>query len=460
VYEATGAPMSQLHGTRTQSPRSRRAAVASRCAVRSRTAARAIAGRFDAMLAAGLVAELEAFARAFALAIGLPSMRCVGYRQAWDSSTATSTRRARARKASRDAPAREAAVHLAALDCRRSPSRPHVVSRSSAVDRSSCSPQLVDRQLSAALTARSRYAIIIRRCRAAARRRRYDHDFRRTLVRQALGQPVVRTEGDGTALLYIDRHLVHEVTSPQAFEGLRSPGASRGASGSIVATADHNTPTQDWHGHQDPISRTQVETLDDNIRARREGLFPVPRRAPGHRARDRPEQGATLPGMTVVCGDSHTQHARRLRLPRASASARRKSSTCSPPNACCARSRSDAVTVDGALPPGVHAKDIVLAIIGRIGTGGGTGYAIEFAARRSRALSMEGRMTVCNMAIEAGAAPGMVAVDDTTIDYLRAARLAQARAWDAPSPTGARCVRRRRAVRHASSTRCARDRRR
>ncbi len=243
----------------------------------------------------------------------------------------------------------------------------------------------------------------------------------RTLYDKLWDSHVVRTESDGTALLYIDRHLVHEVTSPQAYEGLRLAGRKPWRTDSIVATADHNTPTKDWEkGIRDPISRTQVETLDDNVRATgAKAYFPFRDRRQGIVHVIGPEQGATLPGMTVVCGDSHTStHGAFAALAFGIGTSEVEHVLATQ---CLLQKKAKAMLVraEGRLPAGVTAKDLVLAIIGRIGTAGGTGYAIEFAGSTMRALSMEGRMTVCNMAIEAGARAGMVAADDTTIDYLR-----------------------------------------
>ena len=232
---------------------------------------------------------------------------------------------------------------------------------------------------------------------------------------------VVREEADGTALLYIDRHLVHEVTSAQAYEGLKLHGRKPWRVESIVATADHNTPTKDWNrGIRDPISRMQVETLDANIREYGAKVyFPFLHEKQGIVHVIGPEQGATLPGMTVVCGDSHTStHGAFACLAWGIGTSEVEHVLATQ---CLVQKKAKAmlVEVDGQLSKGVTAKDLVLAVIGHIGTAGGTGYAIEFGGGAVRALSMEGRMTVCNMAIEAGARAGMVAVDETTIDYLR-----------------------------------------
>ena len=242
-----------------------------------------------------------------------------------------------------------------------------------------------------------------------------------TLYDKLWNDHVVRTESDGTALLYIDRHLVHEVTSPQAFEGLKLAGRPVWRTSSIVATADHNTPTDHWErGIEDPVSRQQVETLDANIRAVGAlAYFPFKDDKQGIVHVVGPENGATLPGMTVVCGDSHTStHGAFGCLAHGIGTSEVEHVMATQ---CLLQKKMKAmlVKVDGKVDAGVTAKDIVLAIIGKIGTAGGTGYAIEFGGSAIRALSMEGRMTVCNMAIEAGARVGFVAVDQTTIDYLK-----------------------------------------
>jgi 3-isopropylmalate/(R)-2-methylmalate dehydratase large subunit len=255
----------------------------------------------------------------------------------------------------------------------------------------------------------------------------------KTLYDKLWDAHVVRQEKDGTALLYIDRHLVHEVTSPQAYEGLKLAGRKPWRVDSIVATADHNTPTKDWDlGIRDPVSRLQVETLDANIKEYGAKVyFPFLDRQQGIVHVIGPEQGATLPGMTVVCGDSHTStHGAfgALAFGIGTSEVEHVMAT-----QCMVMSKSKAmqVAVEGKLGQGVTAKDIVLAVIGKIGTAGGTGYAIEFAGSAIRDLSMEGRMTVCNMAIEAGARTGMVAVDDKTIEYLRGRPFApKGKLWD------------------------------
>src|SRR6476469_5351612 len=243
----------------------------------------------------------------------------------------------------------------------------------------------------------------------------------RTLYDKLWTDHVVREESDGTALIYIDRHLVHEVTSPQAFEGLKLAGRRPWRIDSIVATADHNTPTQHWdQGILDPISRTQVETLDANIKEHgAKAYFPFLDARQGIVHVIGPEQGATLPGMTVVCGDSHTSTHGAFACLAWGIGTSEVEHVLATQCLVTKKMKNMRVNVEGPLGRGVTAKDIVLAIIGRIGTAGGTGHAIEFAGSAIRSLSMEGRMTVCNMAIEAGARAGMIAVDDTTIDYVR-----------------------------------------
>jgi len=243
----------------------------------------------------------------------------------------------------------------------------------------------------------------------------------RTLYDKLWDAHVVRQEDDGTALLYIDRHLVHEVTSPQAFEGLKLAGRKPWRAQSIVATADHNTPTKDWHkGIADPISRTQVETLDANMKGvGAKAYFPFLDRRQGIVHVIGPESGATLPGMTVVCGDSHTSTHGAFAALAFGIGTSEVEHVLATQCLLQRKARSMLIRADGRLAPGVTAKDLVLAIIGRIGTAGGVGYAIEFGGDTVRALSMEGRMTMCNMAIEAGARAGMVAADERTIDYVR-----------------------------------------
>ena len=243
----------------------------------------------------------------------------------------------------------------------------------------------------------------------------------KTLYDKLWENHVVHQEADGTALLYIDRHLVHEVTSPQAFEGLKLAGRKPWRVSSIVSTPDHNTPTDHWdEGIKDPISRQQVETLDANIRevgALAYFPFKDPRMGILHVVG--PENGATLPGMTVVCGDSHTSTHGAFACMAHGIGTSEVEHVLATQCLLQKKSRTMLIAVEGKLGKGVTAKDVALAIIGTIGTAGGTGYAVEFGGSAIRSLSMEGRMTLCNMAIEGGARLGFVAVDDTTIDYLK-----------------------------------------
>jgi 3-isopropylmalate/(R)-2-methylmalate dehydratase large subunit len=251
----------------------------------------------------------------------------------------------------------------------------------------------------------------------------------RTLYDKIWDEHVVHTEDDGTSVLYIDRHLVHEVTSPQAYEGLRLAGRKPWRISSIVATADHNTPTTGWErgydGIVDPTSRQQVTTLDANIKAfGAAAYFPFLDGRQGIVHVIGPEQGATLPGMTVVCGDSHTSTHGAFGALAHGIGTSEVEHVLATQTLLARKAKNMLVRVDGKLAPGCSAKDIVLAIIGRIGTAGGTGYTIEFGGAAIRALSMEGRMTVCNMAIEAGARAGLVGVDETTIAYVKGRPLA------------------------------------
>ena len=251
----------------------------------------------------------------------------------------------------------------------------------------------------------------------------------RTLYDKIWDEHVVHTEEDGTAVLYIDRHLVHEVTSPQAFEGLREAGRKLWRISSVVATADHNTPTTGWErgydGIDDPISKEQVTTLDANIgEFGAAAFFPFLSRRQGIVHVIGPESGATLPGMTVVCGDSHTSTHGAFGALAHGIGTSEVEHVMATQTLLAKKARNMLIKVEGTLAPGCTAKDIVLAIIGRIGTAGGTGYTIEFAGSAIRDLTMEGRMTVCNMAIEAGARAGMVAVDQKTLDYVKGRPLA------------------------------------
>ena len=256
-----------------------------------------------------------------------------------------------------------------------------------------------------------------------------------TLYDKLWAQHVVDTGSNGAdsmALLYIDRHLVHEVTSPQAFESLKIAGRKPWRISSILAVADHNVPTTGRdQGISDPTSRLQVETLDQNcdelgitefkMNDQRQGIVHV----------IGPEQGATLPGMTVVCGDSHTSTHGAFGCLAFGIGTSEVEHVLATQCLLAKKSKSMRIVVEGKLGLGVTAKDIALAIIGKIGTAGGTGYAIEFAGSAIRALTMEGRMTLCNMAIEAGARAGMVAVDETTIQYIQGRPFApQGELWD------------------------------
>jgi 3-isopropylmalate/(R)-2-methylmalate dehydratase large subunit len=259
-----------------------------------------------------------------------------------------------------------------------------------------------------------------------------------TLYDKLWSQHLVKDRGDGTALIYIDRHLLHEVTSPQAFEGLRLAGRKPWRLDSNLATPDHNVPTtvkeraKGNAGIKDPISLIQVQTLDDNCDEFGIEEFRIndPRQGIVHVVG--PEQGATLPGMTVVCGDSHTATHGAFASIAHGIGTSEVEHVLATQCLLAQKMKNMQVRVEGELGVGVTAKDVVLAIIGKIGTAGGTGYAIEFAGSTIRALSMEGRMTVCNMAIEAGARVGLIAVDDTTIDYLKGRPYAPAgELWEA-----------------------------
>lgn len=242
----------------------------------------------------------------------------------------------------------------------------------------------------------------------------------KTLYDKLWDAHVVHVDPDGTTLLYIDRHLIHEVTSPQAFEGLRLAGRKPWRSDANLAVPDHNVPTTNRdRGIDDPVSRLQVETLDHNCAEFGITQFRMddPRQGIVHVVG--PEQGATLPGMTVVCGDSHTATHGAFGALAFGIGTSEVEHVLATQCLIQKKSKNMLIRVDGQLGPGVTAKDIVLAIIGEIGTAGGTGYTIEFAGEAIRALSMEGRMTVCNMAIEAGARAGLVAVDEKTIEYVR-----------------------------------------
>ncbi|OFE11470.1 3-isopropylmalate dehydratase large subunit [Pseudohongiella acticola] len=247
----------------------------------------------------------------------------------------------------------------------------------------------------------------------------------KTLYDKLWDSHLVKQRDDGTALIYIDRQLIHEVTSPQAFEGLRLTGRKPWRADANLATPDHNIPTtksersRGLEGIMDPVSRIQVRTLDDNCREfgileldmndERQGIVHVVG----------PEQGATLPGMTIVCGDSHTSTHGALGALAHGIGTSEVEHVMATQCLIQRKMKNMLIRVDGKLNPGVTAKDIVLAIIGEIGTAGGTGYTIEFGGEAVQSLSMEGRMTICNMAIEAGARAGLIAVDQTTVDYIK-----------------------------------------
>ena len=258
----------------------------------------------------------------------------------------------------------------------------------------------------------------------------------RTLYDKLWDSHVAHQEKDGTTLLYIDRHLIHEVTSPQAYEGLKLAGRKQWRVDSVVATADHNTPTRNWEkglaGIADPVSRLQVETLDQNIREfGAKVYFPFLDRKQGIVHVIGPEQGATLPGMTLVCGDSHTSTHGAFGCLAFGIGTSEVEHVLATQCMVMKKSKCMQIVVEGKLGRGITAKDVILAIIGKIGSGGGTGYTIEFTGEAIRSLSMEGRMTLCNMSIEAGARAGMVAVDDTTVEYVKGRPLAPSGAnWD------------------------------
>ncbi|HJO11504.1 MAG TPA: 3-isopropylmalate dehydratase large subunit [Gammaproteobacteria bacterium] len=259
----------------------------------------------------------------------------------------------------------------------------------------------------------------------------------KTLYDKIWDSHLVTQRADGTSLIYIDRHLIHEVTSPQAFAGLREAGRNLWRADANFATPDHNIPTtteerlQGLEGIKDPVSKIQVKTLDDNCREF--GIFELemndPRQGIVHVIG--PEQGATLPGMTIVCGDSHTATHGALGALAHGIGTSEVEHVLATQCLMQKKMKNMLVQVDGELQPGITAKDIVLAIIGKIGTAGGTGYTVEFAGEAIRSLSIEGRMTVCNMVIEAGARAGLIAVDQTTRDYIKGRPLAPVdELWD------------------------------
>ncbi len=254
----------------------------------------------------------------------------------------------------------------------------------------------------------------------------------RTLYDKLWDAHVVRTDENGTSLIYIDRHLVHEVTSPQAFEGLRMSGRSLWRTDSVLATPDHNVPTTNrTQGITDPVARLQVETLDQNCKDFGITEFEMDDVRQGIVHVIGPEEGATLPGMTVVCGDSHTSTHGAFGALAFGIGTSEVEHVMATQCLIQKKSKSMLVIVGGKVGPGVTGKDIALAIIGHIGTAGGTGYSIEFTGEAIHDLSMEGRMTLCNMTIEAGARAGMVAVDDVTTEYLRGRPYApEGEEWD------------------------------
>ncbi|NHC62562.1 3-isopropylmalate dehydratase large subunit [Paenalcaligenes suwonensis] len=242
----------------------------------------------------------------------------------------------------------------------------------------------------------------------------------KTLYDKLFDSHVVHREDDGTCLLYIDRQLLHEVTSPQAFEGLELAGRKPWRISANLAVADHNVPTTSRAaGIADPISKLQVDTLEDNCQKFGVTLFDMDDQRQGIVHIIGPEQGATLPGMTIVCGDSHTSTHGAMGALAFGIGTSEVEHVLATQTLLMKKSKSMLVEVNGDLPAGCTAKDLILHVIGVIGTAGGTGYAIEFGGSAVKALSMEGRMTVCNMAIEAGARSGMVAVDDKTVEYFR-----------------------------------------
>jgi 3-isopropylmalate/(R)-2-methylmalate dehydratase large subunit len=242
----------------------------------------------------------------------------------------------------------------------------------------------------------------------------------RTLYDKLWDAHIVRENNDGTALIYIDRHLVHEVTSPQAFESLRLAGRTPWRSDSMLAVPDHNVPTtEDRSRISDPVSRLQVSTLDENCRRFGITEFGMQDVRQGIVHVVGPEQGATLPGMTVVCGDSHTSTHGAFGALAFGIGTSEVEHVMATQCLVLHKMRTMLIDARGQLASGVYAKDLVLAVIGQVGTAGGTGHALEFSGEAVRGLSMEARMTLCNMAIEAGARSGMVGVDDVTIEYLR-----------------------------------------
>jgi len=257
--------------------------------------------------------------------------------------------------------------------------------------------------------------------------------MKKTLYDKLWDAHVVHQEADGSAILYIDRHLLHEVTSPQAFEGLELAGRKPWRVSANLAVADHNVPTTNRsQGIDDPVSKLQVDTLDKNCEKFGVTEFKMNDLRQGIVHVIGPEQGATLPGMTVVCGDSHTSTHGAFGALAHGIGTSEVEHVLATQTLQSKKSKNLLIKVEGKLPIGCTAKDVVLYIIGVIGTAGGTGHAIEFAGSTIRDLTIEGRMTLCNMAIEAGARSGMVAVDDKTVEYFRGRPFAPTGAlWDA-----------------------------
>ena len=241
----------------------------------------------------------------------------------------------------------------------------------------------------------------------------------KTLYDNLWEEHVVKDYGNGACLLYIDRQLVHEVTSPQAFEGLRMAGRKPWRRSASLAVPDHNVPTKDRDSINDPVSKKQLDALDRNVREWRIPYFELFDERQGIVHIIGPEQGACLPGMTVVCGDSHTTTNGAVAALAIGIGTSEVEHVLATQTLVAKKSKNMHINVVNRLAPGVTAKDLILHIIGMIGTAGGVGYVIEFAGEGITALSMEGRMTLCNMAIEAGARSGLVGVDDKTIDYVR-----------------------------------------
>jgi 3-isopropylmalate/(R)-2-methylmalate dehydratase large subunit len=230
---------------------------------------------------------------------------------------------------------------------------------------------------------------------------------------------VVETMQDGTCVLYIDRHLVHEVTSPQAFEGLRMAGRKVHRPGNTLAVVDHNVPTSDRSlPIEEPESRLQIETLEKNVAEFGVPYFPLRDARQGIVHVVGPEQGISLPGMTIVCGDSHTSTHGAMGALAFGIGTSEVEHVLATQTLLQKPAKNMLVQIDGKLAPGVSAKDLVLAVIGKIGTAGGTGHVIEYAGEAIRGLDMAGRLTVCNMSIEAGARAGLIAPDDTTFAYV------------------------------------------